>query len=135
MSIGLLIKDAGGGTVLGPDSYTVRLRTTVTIPAGTWYSAVAFPAPGATEGMFAAYGHFYQSPTSVPFVMSDSRRVPSTEERVTVYPEPNVGVNTIRNSIPVIPVVTVGADVVVLSPALGGGYFTGNCIIYVFVTI
>lgn len=54
MSIGLLIKDADGRVIIGPDTFTVRYVATFKIPAGTWGTAKRFAVPQAKAGMFAA---------------------------------------------------------------------------------
>lgn len=60
MSHGLQVFDASGREVIGPDTFTVRLITTVYMPAGGYRSKVRIPCPQAKVGMFAV-GSFLAS--------------------------------------------------------------------------
>lgn len=132
MTVGMKILDSSGRTVISTDSFTVRLVTTVFIPPGRWDRPVDFSAPGAKSGMFAAYGHFYQSPTTWRYSTGMKKLGESYLKSVS---EPNVKIDEIRDSIPVIPSITVHDGFVRLNKVLNAGYFDGNCVVYVFTTI
>lgn len=53
MSYGVQIRDAAGREIIGPDTFTVRLITTVWMPAGSYRSKVHIPCAPAKAGMFA----------------------------------------------------------------------------------
>lgn len=53
MSYGIQIRDAAGREIIGPDTFTVRLITTIYMPAGSYRSLVRIPCAQARAGMFA----------------------------------------------------------------------------------
>lgn len=53
MKQGLLVKDASGRVLLDPDTFTVRLVTSLYFPAGSYRGTVRLNCPQARTGMFA----------------------------------------------------------------------------------
>lgn len=113
MSHGLLIRDAGGGVVIGPDTFTVRLVASVRVPAGTWGSTLRVPVPLARAGMFAA---------GTPLGAITAVEVAPYANTNMQYP--NVGAR--------MPAFTVGDGYVDLRPPMAGGLFDGGILMYVF---
>lgn len=114
--MGVVIRDANGRVVIGPDTFTVRLLDTVFLAAGTYRSAVTVPCKRARWGMFATVSSLaVWSPPGSQFIGS------------TVYDSPAMAAKTM----PPMPCVRVVDGGVVCFPPAANTVFAGNLVLYV----